>query len=124
MNSFLWGEGFAGICRDFGRPEVRQWPTAGTLVGPARESAISPRLATRRIEPFPLDADPRAVVETALAQLDTHAHNPNVHTSAVGVDARRWELVHFTLWSEAAPADAGTHYEVLHLSAPDLKALG
>ncbi len=124
MNAFLWGDGFAGICRDFGRPEVRQWAGAGVVAGPARDAAAPPRLATRHAEPVSPDAEPRATVEAALATLAERSSTPGVHTSAVGVDARRWELVHFTLWADAAPADAGTRYTVLHLSKPALDALG
>lgn len=123
MNAFLWGEGFTGICRDFGRPEVSQWAGAGVVAGPARDKPASPRIATRRVELVPADADPQATVEAALAELTERSATPGVHTSAVGVDARRWELVHFTLWADDAPADAGTRYTVQHLSEPALDAL-
>ena len=52
MNAFLWGDGFAGICRDFGRPEVRQWAGAGVVAGPARDTPDCPRLATVDASPF------------------------------------------------------------------------
>jgi len=123
MNAFLWGDGFAGICRDFGRPEVRQWAGAGVVAGPARDTPDCPRLATVDASPFPPGADPRATVEAALSALADRASVHGVHTSAVGVDARRWELVHFTLWSDDAPAGAGARYTILHLSKPESDTL-
>ena len=42
---------------------------------------------------------------------------PGMHSTALAVDPRTWELVRFTLWADAA-SGPGTHYEVLHLSAP------
>jgi hypothetical protein len=59
-------------------------------------------------------------VERALAELP--CRTPGVHSTALAVDPRSWELLDFTLWTEATRAP-GTHYEVLHLSTPELRSL-
>ncbi|MGW4898548.1 DUF4865 family protein [Kitasatospora sp. NPDC004240] len=118
MNGFLWGPGFRGLSADFGRPAVRHWLGAG-LYRCARDAA--PATATRRLERLPEGADPAEAVERALAALPGH---PELHTAAVAVDPARWELMHLALWYGRAPEDTpGEHYELLHLSAPELDRL-
>ncbi|GAA3421053.1 DUF4865 family protein [Streptosporangium vulgare] len=132
MNDFLWGGGgFQNIVRDFGRPVVRHWTGVGYERGPS--SAAVPRAASRRTDPIPADTDPAAVVERALAGLRRHAGTPGVHSAALAVDPRHWELVRFTLWEHEVPGAGdgageedeagkgnGVAYRVLHLSAPHL----
>ena len=109
MRNFLLGEGFRGLCADFGRPAVRHCLGVTCLRGP---DGSTPRAATRRITALPddLTGERRA--------LDELAASPDVHTAALAVDPRTWELVRFTLWAEDAPDDAA--YQVLHLSSPHL----
>ena len=122
MNRFLWGGGgFRGIVDDFGRPEVRHWTGAAFERGPAY--GATPRAATRRTEPVPAGADPEEVAEAAIEELRERARTPGVHTTALAVDPRHWEIVHFTLWEDTPPAAEGARYEVLHLSSPGLADL-
>jgi hypothetical protein len=119
MNRFLWGGGgFQGILESFGRPAVQHWTGLAYEKGPAR--AAVPRAASRRLEPLPVDADPAAVIEAALAELHRDAQTAAVHSTALAIDPRRWELARFTLWEDAAPEGAGTRYRVLHLCTPHL----
>jgi hypothetical protein len=122
MNRFLWGGGgFQGIVTDFGRPAVRHW--TGTALEHGPDHGAVPQVATRRTEPFPAEEDPAVTVERALAAL--RGGTPGVHSTALAVDPRSWELVHFTLWTrEPAPETPGVRYEVLHLSTPGLDAIG
>lgn len=99
------GGGFQNIVRDFGRPPVRHWTGIGMVAGGARDTA--PKTATRHLAPFH-DSD-----------LDALRDNENVHTAAVAVDPTTWELVRFVLWRDE-PEEAGTRYEVRHLSTPEL----
>jgi hypothetical protein len=122
MNRFLWGGGFDGLSRDFGRPVVRQWTGLGFERGPA--SAASPAAATRRTQPIAPDADATATIEAAVAATRERAGEPTVHSTALAIDTRAWELVHFTLWEDGAPDAAETPYEVLHLSSPHFDELG
>jgi hypothetical protein len=118
MNRFLWGAGFEGLTRDFGRPVVRQWTGLAFERGPASDAA--PNVATRRIEAIAPDSDPTEVIGAALVATRERARATTVHSTALAIDTRAWELVHFTLGASPAPDDAETAYEVLHLSSPHL----
>lgn len=116
MNRFLWGgSGFQGIVADFGRPAVRHWTGVAFAYGPERH--VVPRAASRRTERLPADEDPAVAVARALDELD--AGVPGTHSTALAVDPASWELVHFTLWADAAAEGPGVHYEVLHLSTSE-----
>jgi len=118
MGRFLWGgSGFGGIVDSFGRPAVRHWTGIACLAGADRGGA--PRHATRHAEPMPADADPTGIVAEAVADLQRRVRRPGVHTAALAVDPRSWELVRFTLWT-GAPAADGDVYQLLHLSMPQL----
>ncbi|MGD3107049.1 DUF4865 family protein [Streptomyces sp. YGL11-2] len=117
MNRFLTGDGFRALARDFGRPTVLNWQGLYHRSGPAADRP--PRTFTRRIEPIPDDADAAGAIENARTAHEELAAADGVHTTALGLDPRRWELVHFTLWSDTVPESAaGELFRVLHLSAP------
>ncbi|MET9229520.1 DUF4865 family protein [Lentzea sp. NPDC003310] len=113
MANFLYrGGGFQGILADFGRPEVRHWPGVAFLRG----DAAAARYATRRITRLAPEANPiDAVAEVELVKA------PGLHSAALGVDPRTWEVVRFELWEEH-PGEEGA-YEVLHFSEPELEAI-
>ncbi len=119
MNSFLWGPGFRGLSADFGRPTVQHW------VGLAFEkgTATTPTAATKRTEHIGADADPTEAIERALEELKQRKDNPEVHATALAIDPRHWELLHFTLWSTVPATDEDIRYRVLHLSRPELDDL-
>ncbi|MCL2731346.1 MAG: DUF4865 family protein [Actinomycetia bacterium] len=122
MNSFLWGPGFQALAADFGRPAVEHWTGLAFERGPAIDAV--PRAASRRVQPVDPAADPGIVIAEAVTALAEQAAAPEVHSAALAVDPRRWELVHFTLWQEAAPDEpAADRYRVLHLSRPELDSL-
>ncbi|MFE7319124.1 DUF4865 family protein [Streptomyces sp. NPDC057555] len=117
MTRFLTGEGFRGLVRDFGRPAVHTWQGLHHRPGPAAGHA--PVSFTRRTEILPEDADPATAIEEAVAGHEELAATDGVHSTTLGLDPRRWELVHFTLWADAAPHSTdGERFRVLHLSAP------
>ncbi|MCP2258778.1 protein of unknown function (DUF4865) [Streptoalloteichus tenebrarius] len=119
MNHFLWGGGgFHNILGSFGRPSVQNWIGVAVERGPAR--SVTPTVATRRVESLPAEVDPKDVVTHALDELRQLAQQDGVHTTALAIDPRHWELVRFTLWAEDAPEDEGTRFQVLHLSTPHL----
>jgi hypothetical protein len=125
MNRFLWGGAFDGLARDFGRPIVRQWTGLAFQRGPA--SGAPPRAATRTTQRIAPDADATAVIEAAVAATRERASDAAVHSTALAIDTRGWELVRFTLWGDRGPQVVGagdaTTYEVLHLSSPQFDDL-
>ncbi|MFC0624863.1 DUF4865 family protein [Kribbella deserti] len=115
MARFLWGGGgFAGICRDFGRPPVRRWAGVSCLAGPSRAEPVV--AATRQLEQLPAEVDPDGLLELA-------EPGPGMHTTALAVDPATWQVVRFTLWTVEPLLDAGTRYDVLHVSAPGIERL-
>ncbi|WP_030622490.1 DUF4865 family protein [Streptomyces sclerotialus] len=126
----LGGGGFQNIVRDFGRPAVRHWTGAAVLAGPAR--GTPPRAAARRLTTLPAGPgpDPDGLALVRLLEQETDAlhelaRHPGVHTAALAVDPRDWQLLRFVLWSDTVPdgTDDTDRYEVLHLSAPHLAGL-
>jgi hypothetical protein len=123
MNRLLWGGGpFHRIVAYFGRPGVEHWVGAAFERGPAIGTA--PRSATRSTTALPQDIDPAPAIARAADDLATMARSKGVHSVLLAVDPRAWELLRFTLWSDAAPADAsGDRYQVFHFSQPELAAV-
>ncbi|MEV4432420.1 DUF4865 family protein [Streptomyces sp. NPDC049555] len=123
MSDFLvGGGGFQRIVASFGRPAVRHWTGVACAGGPAR--GCVPKAASRQLTPLPADTDPAEAVAEALAGLAELARTAGVHTAAVGVDPRDWQLLRFVLWQEAVPkSEAGERYQVLHLSDPHLREI-
>ncbi|MEU4766710.1 DUF4865 family protein [Actinosynnema sp. NPDC023794] len=119
MNSFLWGPGFGGLSADFGRPVVQHW--AGLAF--ERGAAETPAAATKRTWRLPADADAAEAVDRALARLDELKDHPDLHSTALAIDTRNWELVHFSLWRAAPETDGEVRFRVLHLSRPELDDL-
>jgi hypothetical protein len=126
MNSFLWGPGFRGLVADFGRPVVEHWTGLAFRPGPA--VAAEPLAAVRRAELLAPGEDPADAVARAVDELAAEAARPGVHSAAVVIDPRHWELVRFTLWEPEptqVPEEPGAERcRVLHLSRPGLDALG
>ncbi|MFB6841327.1 DUF4865 family protein [Streptomyces sp. NPDC056361] len=123
MNAFLWGPGFQGIVRDFGRPVVQHWTGLSYEEGSASQAV--PGAATRRRIPLQEEVPPGEAVADALDRHAREARRDGVVASALAVDPRHWELLSFTLWADAeAPAGEGERFRVLHLSAPGRKGLG
>jgi hypothetical protein len=131
MSHFLLGGGgFERIIRAFGRVAVNHWVGIASVAGPARTTA--PRAASRRLAALPADPDLdgtgsglAARIEQEIEQLDALSRRPGVHTAALAIDPRGWELLRFILWEDAVSEndDATELYEVLHLSAPGLADL-
>ncbi|MDQ8044137.1 MAG: DUF4865 family protein [Solirubrobacteraceae bacterium] len=119
FNRFMWDGGFANIVRDFGRPPARQW--SGLAFDPGPSINATPQTATRDTWSIPGDLDPAVAIAHAVGETGAVAVSPQVHSTALAIDTRTWELVRFTLWRDEAPADApGAHFQVLHLSKPGL----
>ena len=126
MAQFLvGGGGFERIIRSFGRTVVQHWIGLATVAGPAR--AASPRAASRLLTALPVDPDPddtglglTARIERETEELHVLGRRAGVHTAALALDPRRWELARFVLWQDTVPQgeEVTERYEVLHVSAP------
>jgi hypothetical protein len=114
MNSYLWGNGFRGVIESFGRPGVQHWTGVAFERAPSR--AALPRASSRQIDVIPPGTDPATKVDEALNELRQRTTTLEVHSTAVAIDSRNWELVHLTQWEHTAP----DRYQVLHLSTPQL----
>ncbi|MQY11702.1 hypothetical protein SRB5_18210 [Streptomyces sp. RB5] len=121
MNGFLWGDGFRGIVRDFGRPVVEHWVGAGFVRGAAYGARGD--VAVRRTRAVLPGEDAASVVEEERAALGKLAGAEGLRCAAVGVDPRTWEVVAFSLWAGGAAPGGGERYEVLHVSAPEVDGL-
>ncbi|SEG90213.1 protein of unknown function [Actinacidiphila yanglinensis] len=122
MNGFLWGPGFRGLVEDFGRPTVEHWTVLGFERGPA--VASPPSAAVRAARRLGADEDPAAAFARELDGLRETAAHADLHSAALLVDPRHWEVLRFTLWRGAAPDEPdGERFQVLHLSRPELDSL-
>ncbi|WP_368861457.1 DUF4865 family protein [Frankia tisae] len=150
------GGGFDRIIHSFGRPPVAHGTVLAVIAGPAHPTgqqpaasparsgladaptpaialAVAPTAASRLVTKLPADPDTdgrgpglnaRVAHETdALAAL---AGRAGLHTVALTLDPRRWELTRFALWADATAAAgdarATERYQVLHVSTPDVAA--
>lgn len=121
MNNFLFGGGFGGIVDSFGRPSVLQWSGIAFAYGPDRDGEA--HLATRRIRSIHGDTEATGTIDAAIGELRERSTVRGVHSTALALDTRTWELVDFTLWTEATAATDGIRYEVLYLSTPHMTQL-
>ncbi|MYW70456.1 DUF4865 family protein [Streptomyces sp. SID8379] len=117
MNSFLWGPGFQGLARDFGRPVVQHW--AGVAYGEGAATGATARTAVRERTPIEAAAHLPDLVADAAREVAELAAEDGVLYAASGVDPRTWERVTFSVWEHEAPKAPGDVYQVLHLSEPE-----
>ena len=97
MNTFLWDGMFDRIIASFGRPPVQHW-TAET-------------------------GSPTEFVVRAAEALKEHARRDGVHSSALVIDTRHWQLMRYTLWEGTPPKEDEVRYQILHASMPGLGLL-
>ncbi|MEW2163649.1 DUF4865 family protein [Streptomyces sp. NPDC007084] len=121
MNSFLWGGPFQGLVNDFGRPVVQHWTGLAYEDGGAAGSPAE--VAVRRRQPVPEGVELTEAMEEAVRETKRLASLDGVVGAAAAVDARHWEIVHFSLWSGSSPKASGEVFQVLHLSEPERGSL-
>lgn len=117
MNAFLWGPGFAGVVRDFGRPAVRHW--AGLAHEEGAAAAAEPRTAVRRRQRITEAAELPALMDEVARETTRLAHRDGAVLASTAVDPHAWEIVHFSLWEQDAPDTPGDLFRVRHLSSPE-----
>jgi hypothetical protein len=117
---FLWGGGgFAGIVRDFARPQVDSWLPVAVAAGETPHPAVA--VAQLRRVPLPRGDDLTAQAQRLRERVEASARTPGVHLACAGIDPTRWEAVEFTTCASGrapSPEDEVTTYAVLHVSQP------
>ncbi|MEV6923418.1 DUF4865 family protein [Dactylosporangium sp. NPDC051485] len=118
---FLWGgQGFDGIVRSFGRPQVHTWVPAALGAGGCAKSDVTHALL--RTTPIDRDADLVAAAEALQAAVGARAEHPGTHLAFAGIDPTTWQAIEFTTVAgpdlATVPHDV-TLFTVLHVSEPD-----
>ena len=131
MAHFLVGGGaYERIVRGLHRLPVETWLPLACVRGGGR--AKNPRYASRKVSRIPAHVDLaddglglKRFVEEACTSLVDRASREDLHTAVLALDPASWRLVWFECTAEApVVADDGSeHYEVLHVSAPDIEKL-
>lgn len=117
MNAFLGDAGFAGLCRDFGRPPVRTWvPWQVQWDDDLRDA----RCASRDTTALPAHVAPGEQME-AEAESVRKDRAAGALAAVTACDYARWQWVRLRLWPELHPglaAPARQLYRVGHVSQP------
>ncbi len=124
MAEFLFGDPFAGLSASFGRPRVDHW--LGLTFTPGAAIGSPPRSATRHVELIAPTTDLRTLRDTETVRSRDTTTASTVHSRTTAVDPVTWQVVRFTLWTDAVDSrtdDDQRVYEVLHVSRPRLDGL-
>jgi hypothetical protein len=125
MTHFLVGGGaFERIILGLGRLPVEYWMCLSTIAG---NSPDSPTAAFRSTMAIPAGLDLAAdglglsrFVEEQRQRLAEYGRSPDLHTGALALDPKRWELVWFAAGTDALHMEGDCdRFEVLHVSQPD-----
>ena len=117
---FLFADLFKGVIDTFSRCRVRSWFTTDMAYG---NRALTPAFARREVDMIPPEMPlDKFLAEEKEAQ-NALLSNPNLYMHVVALDADRWEILRYSLWSDAQGAakplsDSYINYEVLHVSEP------
>lgn len=118
--SFLLNDLFHGVIETFSRHRVRSWFVIHMAYG---NRDIKPAFAQREVDIIPAEAKLDPYLKTEKKSQDVLLANPNLYMHVVALDADRWEILHYSLWKDAASAtkptsDSYLQYDVLHVSEP------
>lgn len=119
---FLLSDVFQNVSDTFRRPRVRMW---NVFCYDVFEPSMTPTFAVREVDAVPAEQRLAALAEEERRAHEAVRGKPGLHSHAVALDADRWELVRFSLWSDEKAgagknftADTVQTYDVLHLSTP------
>lgn len=113
---FLFDDLFSGVVKSFRRPRVRSWMVVDAVYGEFREQ---PTFAMREADIIPPEESMEALFKREKEIQAELATNKHLHFHAIALDAERWELLRYSLWSKESNAaqptsDCVQTYEVLH----------
>lgn len=127
---FVAGPGFKGLTEAFGWVSIRSWAGLDVAIRPDFE-APSIAAASRQLVPVAPATDLAALRRReADRQEDLIGHPGGPVLQATALDLERWQLLRFALWAGEShqqqpdvPGGPVEHYQVLHLSTPDIGSL-
>ena len=113
---FLFDDLFRGVIKAFRRPRVRTWMVVDAVYGGFNDQ---PKFAMREADIIPPEENLEALVKQEKEAQESLRANKHLHFHAIALDAERWELLRYSLWSSEASAikpesDCVQTYEVLH----------
>ena len=110
LRDFLLDDLFHGVTTAFHRPRVRSWSVLEYENGQFKGA---PTFALRESDPIPADIPLEEVMEQARAHQQELLDSKGLHTTVLGLDADRWELLHYSLW-DSAESPPQTHSDCCH----------
>lgn len=118
--NFVLNDLFHGVIKAFNRPRIRDWMVLNRAYG---NRELTPRFAIREIDVIAPEEKLETMFQRELEEQAQWLQNPHLHFHLVAIDTDRWEIMRYTLWSDAAHAqhhggDCIQTYEVLALSEP------
>ena len=117
----LTGAGFRTVTDSFGRPRVDTWLPLDARAGRSTSAA---QALYRHVDVLDVNADIPAASLAAIERGRVAADRPDSLASWVVLDPVAWQLVQFTLSSNAPDPDRGGEvYQVLYLAGPGLGVL-
>lgn len=113
---FLFDDLFNGVVKAFRRPRVRTWMVLDAIYG---EYNAQPTFAMREADSIPQEENLEALFKREKDMQAELSDNKHLHFHAIALDAERWELLRYSLWSSEAKAEKPTGdcvqtYEVLY----------
>lgn len=113
---FLFDDLFRGVVKTFRRPRVRTWMVLDAMYGGFKDQ---PKFAMREADMIPPEENLEALFKQEKAAQEALKGDKNLHFHAIALDAERWELLRYSLWSDQASApkpesDCVQTYEVLN----------
>lgn len=120
LSEFLCSEGFAGLARSYGWPQVKTWAVWRAHLS---DEVAQARFATREIlgvAPYaPLGEIRKRESEAAVEEVE----RGGALAAVVGFEPTSWTQVRFRLWGEKPPSsrEGAQAYKVGHLSRPTVR---
>lgn len=113
---FLFDDLFSGVVKAFRRPRVRTWMVLDAVYGAWQGQ---PSFAMREADIIPPEENLETLFREEKEKQADLASHPHLHFHALALDAERWELLRYSLWSTQDSAakttsDCVQTYEVLN----------
>ncbi len=118
LNDFLCGEGFVGLTRSFGWPQVKTWFVWQAHLSPAVREAV---FATREMRATPAHSSLAELRKRESEETFDDVQKRGALASISAFEPTSWTRIRFQLWGETRglePAADIQAYRIGHLSLP------